>query len=61
MYDGVTRTYSYRNENASAFRAKARRVLAHLNAEALRVGSPVIQAEGSLLAFVPVPPYLSSK
>jgi hypothetical protein len=34
------------------FGAKPRLVLAHLNAEALRTGSPVIQVEGSLRAFV---------
>jgi hypothetical protein len=34
------------------FGPKPRLVLAHLNAEALRTGSPVIQAEGSLRAFV---------
>jgi Plasmid encoded RepA protein len=34
------------------FGPKPRLVLAHLNAEALRTGSPVIQVEGSLRAFV---------
>jgi hypothetical protein len=34
------------------FGAKSRLVLAHLNTEALRAGSPKIETEGSLRAFV---------